>query len=92
VDDAFIGAQKSQCGAIYANATGLKEIDGELQRLNIAHSLSSVWSEAEFEAADKALQEQKKQLKSTRHGELSLVMIPFRLNECTKRYSAHSRQ
>ncbi len=59
LNDAFIDTQKRQCGAIYADAAGLQEIDSELLRMNIPHSFSSVWiTPDQLDAADKALQDQ----------------------------------
>jgi len=42
-EDAFVGAQKAQCGAIYASASGLKTLSEGLTRANIPFAFSSLW-------------------------------------------------
>jgi hypothetical protein len=42
-DDAFVGAQKAQCGAVYASAADLKALGEGLARTNIPFTYSSLW-------------------------------------------------
>ena len=52
-EDAFVGAQKAQCGAIYASAADLKTISEGLTRANIPFAFSSLWiTLSELEAKD----------------------------------------
>ncbi|MGO9417967.1 hypothetical protein, partial [Roseiarcus sp.] len=52
-EDAFVGAQKAQCGAIYASAADLKTISEGLTRANIPFSFSSLWiALSELDAKD----------------------------------------
>ena len=55
-EDAFRGAQKAQCGAIYASAADLKTTITALKRENIASSFANVWfSSAQVEAEEKRI-------------------------------------
>lgn len=59
LDDAFANSQKGKCGAIYADAAALKEIDSELSRMNIQHSFLNIWiSPDQVDAADKVIRDQ----------------------------------
>ena len=52
-EDAFVGAQKAQCGAIYASAADLKTISEGLTRANIPFAFSSLWiTLSELDAKD----------------------------------------
>ena len=52
-EDAFLGAQKAQCGAIYASAADLKTISEGLTRANIPFAFSSLWiTLSELDARD----------------------------------------
>ena len=42
-EDAFVGAQKAQCGAIYASASDLKTLSEGLTHANIPFAFSSLW-------------------------------------------------
>ena len=43
VEDAFSGVQKAQCGAIYAEASDLKNLTSAMTSANIPFGYSSVW-------------------------------------------------
>ncbi|MGO4871365.1 MAG: hypothetical protein ACLPGW_12265 [Roseiarcus sp.] len=50
-EDAFVGAQKAQCGAVYASAAELKTLSKGLSRANIPFAYSSLWvTPAELDA------------------------------------------
>jgi hypothetical protein len=52
-EDAFAGAQKAQCGAIYASAADIKTISEGLTRANIPFAFSSLWiTLSELDAKD----------------------------------------
>lgn len=60
-EDAFVAAQKAQCGAVYASAADLKTISEGLAREKIPFSFSSVWiTPAELDAKDAELAEKKR--------------------------------
>jgi hypothetical protein len=60
-EDAFVAAQKTQCGAVYASASDLKTISGGLARAKIPFSFSSLWiTPAELDAKDAELAEKKR--------------------------------
>ena len=51
--EAFVGAQKAQCGAIYASASDLKTLSEGLTRANIPFVFSSLWiTLSELDAKD----------------------------------------
>ena len=52
-EDAFVGAQKAQCGAVYASAADLKALSEGLARANIPFAYSSLWiSPSEVDSKD----------------------------------------
>jgi hypothetical protein len=52
-EDAFVGAQKAHCGAIYASASDLKTLSEGLTHANIPFDFSSLWIiPAELDAKD----------------------------------------
>ena len=60
-EDAFVGAQKAQCGAVYASAADLKTLSKGLTREGIPFSFSSLWiTSAELDAKDAELAEKKR--------------------------------
>ncbi len=58
IDDAFISAQKGQCGAVYASAADLKMLTAAFKRNNVVYRVSSLWnSPADVDREDAALAE-----------------------------------
>jgi hypothetical protein len=43
IDDAFVDAQKRQCGAVYASAAELKMLTAALARIDIPYAFSTLW-------------------------------------------------
>jgi hypothetical protein len=72
-DDAFLGVQRRQCGAIYAASSDLKAILGGLRLNNIGLRISRVWSTpSQIEAsltglAEAKAQEEKQELERRRY-------------------------
>jgi len=58
IDDAFIDAQKRQCGAVYASAADLKALTVALTRAEMPFGVSTVWiAPSELDQAEATLKE-----------------------------------